>query len=550
MKKILWSIFLSMALIVVEAKEVYYSDYSSFSPFQTQKVIKTDTVDVKEEDWFLWYKTNEVLKEYKLYNSVDNFSDDCYFSDYSDWSNNKIDNIGYIYETRSKYEYLKAKSARYIHLYNLQGSYGAFRITELDIKINNKSINYNYTCEGCWDDFDNYIHNGIYQENESYIDNGGSLIIDLKKEYPIHQIEIVFYIFDMGTSEKLYTLGFSNDTEYLYAAQSFQLNFSDSSWSNALKVSKNIYDLSIDRNEWTDNIISFTPIDNDYIIDTNIKKEYRYKEKWCRTKKIEKIYSDYSKEMPEGFTNKEEDSAKTYYSYRIRDKLELEISEINDKKFDLNNFILFNTDTVEIKDNIDWNKNGIYDIEFKLNNLIIRKKVNLNIDSNTIEDLKNKLDNLKKEYEEKIKKLEQQLNKCNLEKKCLNDEINQLNKLIEKYKKIIDNLNDKILDYENETKKLEKLNELYLNKIKELEEDIKLSNKNISNIIVVKNELLNKINMLEKENNELLSKIKSNNIELPKYILKICSLDKRIILIILLFLLCIFYLIRKKSNKK
>ena len=167
MKKILWLIFLSISLINFVSAKVYYSDYSNFSEFQEDEVISNDTTDVIKEARYLWYKNNEVLKDYKLYNEDDKFSDDCYLTEYSSWMNEKLDNIGYIYETREKYTYTKAKEARYIHLYNLRGSYGAFRIPELHISVDGKKINYTFTCNGCNSDFSKFINNGNCDESSS-----------------------------------------------------------------------------------------------------------------------------------------------------------------------------------------------------------------------------------------------------------------------------------------------------------------------------------------------------------------------------------------------
>ena len=215
MKKILWLIFLSFLIVTNVDAKVYYSDYSDFSQFQEEEVFPSDTVDVIKEKMYLWYKNVNKLGDYKLYNNVDSFSNDCYMTEFTDWSNQKIDNAGYNYEERNAYYYTMAKGIRYIHLYNLQGSYGSFRIPELDIQYKDKSIKYTYTCNGCLEGFDDYINNGIYEENESYIDNGGSLIIDLGKEYPFHLIDVIFYIFDLGNSDKTYTIGYSTDKENL-----------------------------------------------------------------------------------------------------------------------------------------------------------------------------------------------------------------------------------------------------------------------------------------------------------------------------------------------
>ena len=571
MKKILWLIFLLVLGVKVEAKEVYYSDYSNFSEFQQEEVINSDIVEVEKEERYLWYKEIQEEQDYQLYNLEDSFSDDCYFTEYSNWQNEKIDNPGYIYDERNVYQYKKAKSVRYIHLYNLQGSYGAFRMTELTIKVNNKEIDYKYTCEGCLSGFDDYINNGIYDENKSYIDNGGSLIIDLGKQYPLNQIEVIFYIFDLGPSDKLYTIGYSTDKKDIFIAQSYILNFADEYWDNALKVVKKITDLNISLQEWTTSETSYEIDDDASIVDTKVTKQYRYQEKWCKVyQKKKEYYQEYSNKSIDDYIYRDEESKKTFYRYRTRDKLEIDVYDITDENFDLNNFIITSTDEVEITNNIDWNKNGIYDITFTLNDLIVTKSVNLNIDSNTIDelekeilileqqisDLEEDLKKQKKYYEEQLEILEEKLNNCQSDNNCLkeileekeliiknqeeqlislNDKINQLqaeinskideiiylnqnnellkdkitklNEEIIKLKNNTSNLNQEVINEYNKTNDLIIINQFYKEKIDELTEDLNLLNESTNKKLTDKNNL---INQYEQKIKELEDKLNEN----------------------------------------
>ena len=571
MKKILWLIFLLVLGVKVEAKEVYYSDYSNFSEFQQEEVINSDIVEVEKEERYLWYKEIQEEQDYQLYNLEDNFSDDCYFTEYSNWQNEKIDNPGYVYDERNVYQYKKAKSVRYIHLYNLQGSYGAFRMTELTIKVNNKEIDYKYTCEGCLSGFDDYINNGIYDENKSYINNGGSLIIDLGKQYPLNQIEVIFYIFDLGPSDKLYTIGYSTDKKDIFIAQSYILNFADEYWDNALKVVKKITDLNISLQEWTTSETSYEIDDDASIVDTKITKQYRYQEKWCKVyQKKKEYYQEYSNKAIADYIYRDEESKKTFYRYRTRDKLEIDVYDITDENFDLNNFIVTSTDEVEIANNIDWNKNGIYDITFTLNDLIVTKSVTLNIDSNTIDELEKEIlileqqisnleEDLKKQkkyYEEQLEILEEKLNNCQSDNNCLkeileekeliiksqeeqlislNDKINQLqaeinskideiiylnqnnellkdkitklNEEIIKLKNNTSNLNQEVINEYNKTNDLIIINQFYKEKIDELTEDLNLLNESTNKKLTDKNNL---INQYEQKIKELEDKLNEN----------------------------------------
>lgn len=546
MKKILWLIFLSFLIVTNVDAKVYYSDYSDFSQFQEEEVFPSDTVDVIKEKMYLWYKNVNKLGDYKLYNNVDSFSNDCYMTEFTDWSNQKIDNAGYNYEERNAYYYTMAKGIRYIHLYNLQGSYGSFRIPELDIQYKDKSIKYTYTCNGCLEGFDDYINNGIYEENESYIDNGGSLIIDLGKEYPFHLIDVIFYIFDLGNSDKTYTIGYSTDKENLLYYKQYVLQFSDEYWSNAVKRFHNSDE--IDDSIWKYNETYVGLRNNDFVINKESIKQYRYQEKWCKVYEPFKEYSEYSKEPIEDYIYRVDDSLKYFYSYRVRDKLELDIEEITSKDFNLNDFIVTSTDEVLISDNINWDKNGIYNVSFKLNNINVKEEVVLNVESNTISDLN-----------KKIKYLEEQLNKLKIEKEKSLQLQENLNKEIISLKEQLYNCS---LEKEKEIQNQNNLNDFYTSKTNELEEDIKNLNESIGSIIKEKENLNNsnvlKINDLEKnitklnndnkklmeENNLCLSKL--SNIKTPSNSNLVFYL-KFVFLFLILLLLAL--LIRRKIKK-
>lgn len=572
MQKILWLIFLLVLGVKVEAKEVYYSDYTDFSEFQEQEIFASDIIDVETEQRYLWYKENQVLGDYQLYNLEDNFSTDCYLTNYSAWQDEKIANPGYVYETRNQYEYTKAKSVRYIHLYNLQGSYGAFRITELIVKINNQEIDYDYTCTGCLEGFDDYIHNGIYEENMSYIDNGGSLIIDLGQEYPLNQIELTFYIFDLGPSDKLYTLGYSKDKNDIFIAQGYLLQFADYHWGNAKKEVKKVTDLNIALTEWTTQEISYEQETDDSIVATEITPQYRYREKWCLIYQNEKeYYSEYTVNAIEDYLYRDEDSQKTFYRYRTRDKLEIDLFEIKEPNFDLNNFIVTSTDDVVIKNAIDWSKNGQYEVTFILNDLEVTKDVVLNIEANTIVELENQILNLKQElanlqtellnqqqsYEAQLKELETKLTNCQSDNNCLKETLEQKELIIQKQEQTLQTLNNQINDlqvklndkidqityltkdnivakdkitelteevnnlkntaadlnqeilgYNNEIIDLDNLNDFYQKKIIELNEDLNLLNESIEQKLADKDNL---IEQYRQKITELETKLNEDN---------------------------------------
>jgi predicted nucleic acid-binding Zn-ribbon protein len=568
MKKFLWFIVLMiLSPKLILASEVIYSDYSEFGPFDSEYISSSELVDVKTEKRYLWYKEEQILGDYKLYDGSSNLLlDDCYDTDYSSWSTTYEEKIGRTYLNRTVYNYELAKELRYIHLTNLYGSYGAFRIPELIVKVDGKEIDYDFTCDGCWDNFDSYIHNGIYNENKSYITNGGSLIIDLKQSYPANKVELIFYIFDLGSESKKYTIGYSNDKKNIYASKDFVYEFSDEYWSNSKLINHYIYDLGIDKSLWTNNVIRYSPIDSDYVMSVSTYKQYRYKETYCRTYTLNKVYNSiYTKDSIDDFTIKDESKSKIFYSYRTRDKIELEDDLIiNSYDYNLSDFILYSSNDYDIITDIDINKNGIYNITFKTDKLQVNKLVSVDILDNTIftyqqeieslykliEDLNNKIKELEEKYnasiaikDEEITKLNQELNSCkdNCSEKlnCLQNEIESKNKIIQDYKdennllyEQINDLNNKIKEIENEIenknlKKEEEINNLnnQINNLKDeikslndllydknieiskLIEDVENKKEEISKLKLENTDALNKIQQLQSLNNEYLEQL-------------------------------------------
>lgn len=547
MKKLLWlMLLLPIFMNSVWASEVYYSEYGNFSEYQEQAISSSDIINVGTQVMYKWYKNVKLPGAYKLYNSKDNFLDNCYETDFSSWTTTKPTiTEATILEEKTIYKYQMIEPVRYIHLYNLKGSYDAFRIPELQIFVDNKEIVYTYTCEGCWENFDTYIHNGIYVENNSYIDNGGSLIIDLGADYPINKVKVLFYIFDMGESDKQYTLGYSKDKENIFISKSYTHQFSSVYMKDAQKFEYQITDLGISSDLWLTKQTSEQYLDNEYVYSRSSYQQYRYKEKMCQIYTLEKeYYPQYSAVQVQDYTLKE--SEKIFYRYQTRDKLELNIHDITEKNYDLNNFVISSTDAYTIDNNINWDKNGQYQLKFTLNDLVVNKNVNVSILSNSLEEkdeeikeLESQLQNTKEDYEKIIATLEKtneeylnSLNDLNNDIIELNKKISELeanNSNIELIEDLKQQLNNHIDNYNQKIQGLEKLNQSYLenlnilsNTIYSLEEQIKsLENRQAENKEEIQNlksqiqdyitKYDEKIKYLEEFNNDYINKLQQVN---------------------------------------
>lgn len=557
MKKVLWFMLLMIiGTSFIRANEVIYSDYKEFGPFNEEYIESSELIDVIKEERYLWYKEEKVLGDYKLYDGNSNFIlDDCYETEYSNWSNVYEEKIGRTYEIRQVYNYELSKPIRYIHLTNLYGSYGAFRMPELIVKVNGEVINYAYTCIGCQSGFSKYINNGIYAENESYINNGGTLIIDLREEYPAQNVEVIFYIFDIADDDKKYTISYSNDMTNIYVSKDYIYKFKDWYWGDSRMFSHNIKDLGVDKSLWTTNQTSYTKIQSEYIVSESSYDEYRYKDKYCRTYTLNKVYSDiYTKDSNDEFNIKDKSKHQTYYSYRTRDKLELKDNLVIDSyDYDLKDFIVYSSTNFEIISDININKNGTYNITFKSNTMEVNKLVEVNIIENDIKSYKEEIELLNKkikdleskykiDIEEKNKKinvLEEQLKLCkeNCEEKvsCLEKEIHDKNKIIEQYTKDnkelkkqiellnnkINNLLDEIDKYKIKIKDLDELNNKYNEKIFELEEKVHKLNNELEMLNKNKNEEINKLNELIIEYKNEINKLKDEVNKTNELIIKL-----------------------------
>ncbi len=444
MKKILWLvILLPLGMLHVFASDVYYSDYGEFSAYTDESIPIDELTDVESVMLYKWYKWVKDIGDYKLYNTQDSFTDDCYETPYSEYSFEKP-NIqeATILDEKTVYEYQMIQPIRYIHLYDLYGSYDAFRIPELEVYVDGNRINYTYSCNGCHSDFERYINNGVYVENGSYIKNGGNITIDLGKEYPINKIKVVIYIFDVGSEVKRYTLGYSKDGHILYS-KSYSDNFSLEYYRDAKRYEYMMHEIG---GEWLTSYEDENYINNAYVYSIIEHKKYRFKEKLCRTYTMYKeYYPSYSASSVADYVIY--DDMKLQYRYRKRDKIELDLHDIVEYNYDLNNFVVMSTKPYTITSNIDWLNNGTYDINFKTDNIDITKKVNVIIVDNSLQDMNASIEGLKKEVQSLVANYNYVVSTTNKMRDTCLEQIDSLTNELLELKKDKDITSDKLDAY-------------------------------------------------------------------------------------------------------
>lgn len=532
MKKIVFILLLlPFCMGKVFAADVYYSEYTPFSDWQEEVVYKNDMMNVEEEVRYRWYKINQVPGNYELFQSDGLFLNDCYQTPFTDWSTIQPSyHESRLVQERTKYTYKLDTGMRYIHLTNVSGSYDSFRIPELRTMIDGQDINYTYTCNGCNDTFDNHIHNGNVNENWSSLTNGGSLLIDLGRVYPAHKVELQFYIYDVGTDPKTYTVSFSKDGINMLGSQTYTLNFTGWEYSESAYRVHNIYNMGIGENIWTTTTSTYTPYNNEFQLSTTTQQEYAYTEKMCRTYTENKQYTtSYLKDGNSEFPNKDNNQSKIYYRYQTRDKLELADIHVIDKQTDnWDIFVLSASKPYQVTENIDWSKNGTYLVTFQVGDLEVNKEIEVELIENKIADYERQIDELtnqlqqlqmdkekqKEKYEKQISNLEkesddlrQQLQSCEEmcrnEKECLQEVIHQKEKLIQEYEAKILELSNALNEYQVRLEEQEGM-------LRELEETIR--------------NLQTQLNQLQKNNETLKKTIAKNQEKLEKSEQKIIEL--------------------------
>lgn len=516
MKKMIWLIFLFFPILEVNA-ETYYSDYQ----ISDEILELSDTVKIDEVKLYKWYEVGQATK-YSLAEGDDGYNCNTITTN---WQSEKREaNESRIEEESKFFEYKLSNGVRYIHLTDLNGSYGALRITELSVTIDGEEIPYTYECDGCQPGFKQHINNGIWDENESYITNGGSLIIDLRSEYPASKINLTMYLFDLGSENKTYTIAFSTNKWDLYINKSYSHTFNDIHWENALRLDYSVS--SFNTGDWYTTITTNGSVDEDYVVSKKyVSSHYRYKELWCYYDYEANNYFDgYYENAPseEAIKTEEYILDNRYYT---RDKITIQddivLTSLDDN---IEDYIESTTD-YDLEYNFDKTVNGTYPITIKTPYMTINKDVKVLNKDTLIKDQEKEIETLKKENltnQNSISQLQDN-------NKAYRDKIDELLKVNEKLNtdlKLVINHEQELTDY-------------YDNKVIACANDKELLDKQI-------NDLNNEIKALEEK---LTS---TNNKDGIDYLLKIKRQDivDNWYLIILIILLLILLALAIKSKTK
>ena len=499
MKKVVIFLFVFFYLLYPVKAEVYYSEYGNYSDWSLERRNKSDVLDEEVDRRYIYYHEN-IIGDYYIedenpieYNYVDK---SMWKTETIEWVSEKpASRKNQTIEERTVYFYKYVRPIRYIVISNIRGSNNKLDIVEIEAVARNNNLDYQIICNACSNNFDNYVKNGIVSEDNSYILNNNSLIIDLNIYLNIDELTLFIYFHDSGLEDVNFDMSYKYELD---GNSYYTVNYIDrvaTTITTPKVLEYNYYDLVLDNPSWSDELYTLKEIDGNNFM--NVRKETQYKVTNIYYFYY-KIFKDHSQVHNDYYNMKDENLYEDYYRYRTRDKVEIEDNIVIDNNQRLEDFIISSSVEVNIESNIDYSKNGKYIVKYITPFRVIEREVVVNSEYN---DMLDKINTLSKEIED-----------SNIQKNNYINEINnyilkieELNKEIEKYKNSndIDNYNKYIEELNNYNIKIEQLNsELinYENEIKNKEkENNRIKREYENEIINLKISDNNKIEVEEKE---------------------------------------------------
>ena len=354
----------------------------------------------------------------------------------------------------------RRKKVRYFFLYDVSGSNGLFKISELSFFVYGEKIEVSYDCGDC----SSILQNDVYKENPYIISNGSVIKVDLNGEYDMEDLSIHYGLFNDGYDSMNYSMVFDTSQNlepypYYRTTQSHFFHNSNVSEISMLEITKSSFALVQDQQDF---YASSNPVEEDDKTFVQKVTDYYYRDILYHEYVEYKVYCNgYLKEGTEECPIKEE-PGKLFYIQKQQNRIEISDYTILYSGESLEEkLILYSDVPYEIRGDINFEISGIYEVEvvtpfsdtFHTIQVINYKK--------EIEDYQSLIEGQKKEIEQ-------------LKEKTLNDR-----KEIEWLQKKVQELQDLSFHQEEQLNEKEKRVLDFQKSIKEKEE----SEKNLENQI-------------------------------------------------------------------
>ncbi|MDD2489890.1 MAG: hypothetical protein PHY26_01355 [Bacilli bacterium] len=337
MKKIILSLVLFFCTF-----NVYANDNHNEPFWQIEKISDEKYELIKTERRYRWYLEEYVYSDEYYLKGLNSSSypylnqDDYIETEWSNWDhkNNPTIHPDRLIEKRTVNKYRELKPIRYIIFDDFKGGFLSFNVSELNIFIDNKLYDYEMECFNCSNNFYHYVTNGVINENNAYVNNGGKIIIDLGDYYSINKIKIELYMYDHTTSPKKFNLYMTETPDITnniyYQFVSYVVSSSYLNPERYLIIPDQDWIINPVYQDWvyTDDFLNAT-----YYRQMIMAVEKRYKDIKYRYFNINKDYLDGFYLEVNGDYIKDEENYQDYYLYRL---IELNLEEeIKPKEPDL-----------------------------------------------------------------------------------------------------------------------------------------------------------------------------------------------------------------------
>lgn len=459
MKKILIGILVFVFSSTSVAAKTYYTEYSDYTEYTDLPISESDTIHVETELRYNWYQNvielgpylpqEEIYPDYPLVDLNDTKD-----SVWSVWDTKEPPMmLNRLIQRRSIYHYQDMKEVRYLHLYDVMGSEGRFRISEIEIFVNGEKVDYTTTCEGCSNGFAASIKNGNTKENTSYIANGGALQIDLNNYYPSDKISFKLYLFDTGLDQKEYHVRMTNDSDrngIAYWEGYWIQCFTYQNVNEIVGFDHTIEQFVMKDPEWYEEKLTLEEMQETLTRRVTVSEQWRYIDiPLYRHYRIMRDYqNNYTLNGSIDYPFFDPSDSKLYYRYQRRDKLLLANHlVISNKAMQLEDLVVESTSPVTISGTVDYERNGNYPVTFLMNGQAFDEVVTVQI-----------LENDQVNYEKEINRLNAELGKQEMEIIALRNEKQKLQDSLLQEKENVKDLKWKIDLLEGELDHLVKAN--------------------------------------------------------------------------------------------
>jgi hypothetical protein len=416
---------ISFEINAMETK-TYYSEFGEYKEGYQEP---SDLIEVSSYYKYKYYYKDTVLGDYYIYGENDYSypfikEDDIEFTEFSERTTIRPEEKpNRSIATEEIFYYKDMKEIRYIFLYNIKGTYGAFRISEIEIYAGVNEIDFSIECGVCSPTFNQYVTDGnrAYR-SDSLIYNGSYMMIDLNNYYPADSISFNMYLYETSNNPQTYSVAFTKEPSL--DIKYFNLDVTKSFKSfNPIEVVKDEYNINVmnlTNPEYYDEQESYTPVYSTKTRVVRYVKYYSYSDVLYRYYNEVYIYSEDYLDGPDGLYINLSDFKEEYFTHRKRDKLVIKYPiTITNDTYNLDDYILLCTSSCsyELVKEVDRNY-----VLFKVNDSVYEEEINIILNKTNKEIAIEKKDEIKTQIE--VKKELKELTKKEKENK--NTDINKM----------------------------------------------------------------------------------------------------------------------------